>query len=251
MRRCSTPSPATLDETMLAALAQAYAEGRLLLIGTTDLDAQQPVIWNIGAIAASDHPRALDTIRRVLLASAAIPGAFPPTMFDVTAGRLAVPGNACRRRRLRAGVPLSGRHDGAAPRAHAARPCGAGGDRLCHPQRPARPGMGAGGAQHAEHRRSRHLDHDRRERLQRRSAHVQHHEAATTSTSGWPISAPTSPEVLPEPFDQGYMRALFDYGYQRGRRGYDWASQAADTVNRPQLARSQVALTWINAALQH
>jgi hypothetical protein len=26
----------------------------------------------------------LDMIRRILLASAAIPGAFPPTMFDVT-----------------------------------------------------------------------------------------------------------------------------------------------------------------------
>ena len=52
--------------------------------GPTDLDAQQPVIWNIGAIAKSGHPRALDTIRRILLASAAIPGAFPPTMFDVT-----------------------------------------------------------------------------------------------------------------------------------------------------------------------
>ena len=32
-------------------------------------------------------------------------------------------------------------------------------------------------------------------------------------------------EKLPEPFDQGYMRALFDYGYQRARRGYDWAKQ--------------------------
>jgi predicted acylesterase/phospholipase RssA len=61
-----------------------YEEGRLLLIGTSDLDAQTPVIWNIGAIARSGHPRALDTIRRILLASAAIPGAFPPTLFDVT-----------------------------------------------------------------------------------------------------------------------------------------------------------------------
>ena len=73
-----------LNEEMLAALAKGYEDGRLLLIGTTDLDAQQPVIWNIGAIAKSGHPRALDTIRRILLASAAIPGAFPPTMFDVT-----------------------------------------------------------------------------------------------------------------------------------------------------------------------
>jgi len=32
-------------------------------------------------------------------------------------------------------------------------------------------------------------------------------------------------EKLPEPFDQTYMRDLFDYGYQRARRGYDWAKQ--------------------------
>src|SRR5271166_3545294 len=72
-----------LTEAMLADIARSYDEGRLLLIGTTDLDAQQPVIWNIGAIARSGHPKALDTIRRIMLASAAIPGAFPPTMFDV------------------------------------------------------------------------------------------------------------------------------------------------------------------------
>lgn len=73
-----------LDERMLAAIAAGYAEGRLLLIGTADIDAQEPVVWNIGAMAASGHPRALDTIRRILLASAAIPGAFPPVLFDVT-----------------------------------------------------------------------------------------------------------------------------------------------------------------------
>jgi predicted acylesterase/phospholipase RssA len=69
---------------MLADIAVAYDSGRLLLLGTTDLDAQLPVIWNIGAIAKSGHPRALDTVRRIMLASAAIPGAFPPTMFNVT-----------------------------------------------------------------------------------------------------------------------------------------------------------------------
>src|SRR6478672_5603676 len=69
---------------MLAAIAKGYAEGRLLLIATTDLDAQVPVIWNIGAIAKSGHPKALDTIRRILLASSAIPGAFSPVLFDVT-----------------------------------------------------------------------------------------------------------------------------------------------------------------------
>ncbi|MBP0467009.1 patatin-like phospholipase family protein [Roseomonas sp. PWR1] len=73
-----------LDERMLAAIAEGHRQGRLLMIGTADIDAQLPVVWNIGAIADSGHPRALDTVRRILLASAAIPGAFPPVMFDVT-----------------------------------------------------------------------------------------------------------------------------------------------------------------------
>jgi hypothetical protein len=73
-----------LDDRMLAAIARGYQEGRLLLIGTADIDAQAPIVWNIGAIASSGHPRALDTVRRILLASAAIPGAFPPVMFDVS-----------------------------------------------------------------------------------------------------------------------------------------------------------------------
>ena len=73
-----------LDEAMLAEIARAYDGGRLLLIGTSNLDAQMPVIWNIGAIARSGHPKALDTVRRILLASSAIPGAFAPVLFDAT-----------------------------------------------------------------------------------------------------------------------------------------------------------------------
>jgi hypothetical protein len=73
-----------LDEAMLSEIGKAYADGRLLLIATSDLDAQMPVIWNIGAIAQSGHPSALDTVRRILLASSAIPGAFAPVLFDVT-----------------------------------------------------------------------------------------------------------------------------------------------------------------------
>jgi hypothetical protein len=30
--------------------------------------------------------------------------------------------------------------------------------------------------------------------------------------------------ALPEAFDQSYMRALFDYGYQHARGGYEWAT---------------------------
>ena len=55
----------------------------MLLIGTTDLDARRPVIWNIGKIAVSGQPGALKLVQDILIASAAIPGAFPPMMFDV------------------------------------------------------------------------------------------------------------------------------------------------------------------------
>ncbi len=71
------------DEEMLAAIAREYRRGRLLLIGTTNLDLQRPVVWNIGAIADSGHPLALALFRRILLASASIPGAFPPVMIPV------------------------------------------------------------------------------------------------------------------------------------------------------------------------
>lgn len=72
-----------VDDPMMAAIANEYRKGRLLLIGTTDLDAQRPVIWNIGAIAASGRPGALELFRKILLASAAIPAAFPPVLIDV------------------------------------------------------------------------------------------------------------------------------------------------------------------------
>jgi hypothetical protein len=74
------------DERMLAAIAAEHARDRLLLIGTTNIDLGRPVVWNIGAIAASGHPQALDLFRRILLASASIPGAFPPVLLDVEAG---------------------------------------------------------------------------------------------------------------------------------------------------------------------
>jgi patatin-like phospholipase/acyl hydrolase len=71
------------DQKMLDAIAAEYRKGRLLLIGTTNLDAQRPVIWNIGAIANSGHPGALALVHQILRASAAIPGAFQPVMIDV------------------------------------------------------------------------------------------------------------------------------------------------------------------------
>ena len=74
-----------VTEDMLKEIAQEDAKGRLLLIATTNLDANQAVIWNMGKIAASGHPQALELFRKIMLASAAIPGTFPPVMIDVEA----------------------------------------------------------------------------------------------------------------------------------------------------------------------
>ena len=68
---------------LLSEIARQYAKGRVLLIGTTDLDARRSVVWNMGAIASSPNPQALGLFRKVLLASASIPGIFPPVMIDV------------------------------------------------------------------------------------------------------------------------------------------------------------------------
>lgn len=74
-----------MDEAMLSDIAAEYDKGRLLIIGSTNLDAQRPVLWNIGAIAKSGHPDALTLVRKILLASAAVPVAFPPVLIDVEA----------------------------------------------------------------------------------------------------------------------------------------------------------------------
>jgi predicted acylesterase/phospholipase RssA len=70
---------------MLHDIAEEYKKGRILLIASTNLDNRRAVIWNMTKIAASGHPEALNLFRKLMMTSAAIPGAFPPTMIDVVA----------------------------------------------------------------------------------------------------------------------------------------------------------------------
>lgn len=72
-----------VTQNLLDAIAAEYVKGRLLLVGTTNLDARRPIVWNMTAIAASNSPNALPLFRKILRASAAVPGAFPPVMIDV------------------------------------------------------------------------------------------------------------------------------------------------------------------------
>jgi len=56
-----------VDEEMLKAIAEEHSKGRRLYIATTNLDAHRSVIWNLGAIAFSGPPDALQLIHEVML----------------------------------------------------------------------------------------------------------------------------------------------------------------------------------------
>ena len=71
------------SDDLIARVAEEYLKGRRLFVGTTTLDAGRPVVWDMGAIAAIGTPEARELFRNVLVASASIPGVFPPVSFPV------------------------------------------------------------------------------------------------------------------------------------------------------------------------
>jgi len=77
-----------INSDVIEAIARKHKGGRRLYIGTANIDAGRAVIWNIGAIAASDYSRKVELIHDVLQASSAIPVAFPPVMIPVEANGL-------------------------------------------------------------------------------------------------------------------------------------------------------------------
>lgn len=74
-----------VDQRLLSEIAVEARKGRTLYIGTTNIDAARPVMWDIGRIALSNAPGSLQLVRDIMLASSSIPGAFPPVIFNVEA----------------------------------------------------------------------------------------------------------------------------------------------------------------------
>jgi len=74
---------AHLSDTMIQAIARESKKGRLLLVATTDVVTGMPVVWDLGAIAQNGGPNARTLVRDVLVASASVPGMFPPVMIRV------------------------------------------------------------------------------------------------------------------------------------------------------------------------
>jgi hypothetical protein len=75
-----------VDQAFIQEIARERMKGRILLIGTTNLDTQRPVLWDMGRIAMSSNPEAPALFRRILLASATLPGVFAPVRIQVRVG---------------------------------------------------------------------------------------------------------------------------------------------------------------------
>ena len=74
-----------IDAHLLDDVARQHRKGRRLYVVTTNLDAQRPVLWDMGAIAASNRPDAASVFSEVLTASASYPGVFSPVLINVEA----------------------------------------------------------------------------------------------------------------------------------------------------------------------
>lgn len=70
-------------DALIQAVAHEASTGRLLLVATTDVSTGEPVIWDLGSIAMNDGAGAKALFREVLLASASVPGLFPPVVIRV------------------------------------------------------------------------------------------------------------------------------------------------------------------------
>jgi predicted acylesterase/phospholipase RssA len=68
---------------LIRAVAREAGTGRLLWVATTDLDKEETVIWDLGAIAMRGGEPARKLFRDVVVASASIPGVFEPVLIHV------------------------------------------------------------------------------------------------------------------------------------------------------------------------
>jgi predicted acylesterase/phospholipase RssA len=209
------------DQAMVDAIAAEDAKGRILLVATTNLDARRPIIWNITKIAASGHPRALELIRNVLVASAAIPGAFPPIMIDVEIGgekhqEMHVDGGASAQVFVYPpSLSLEEPQFNAAQRARG---------RRIYIIRNAR--LDPDWAQ-VERATFSILSRTVTSLIQTQGVGDLYRIYLSTQRDRMDFNLAYIPETfttpLNEPFETAYMRALFDLGYARAAAGYQWA----------------------------
>ncbi len=226
-----------VDANLLEAVATEYRAGRRLFIVTTDLDSQRSAIWDMGRIAASSQPEALELFRKIMAASASIPGIFEPMLIDVegngkrfaemhvdggvTANILVVP----------EAILLSGKTpfpSHVRPRIYAI--------------------LNGKLGPYFEVVRPRTLQIAVRAfatsvRSNTRNTLIASYEFIRRR--GWELHLAAIDDGFPNQekagFDTAYMRGLFEYGYERGRGGQMWLRTPAETTEQPRQRPPRVA----------
>lgn len=72
-----------ITNALIDAVARQAKTDRQLWIATTNLDDQETMFWNMTAVAERGGRAAHQLFRKILIASASIPGVFPPVMILV------------------------------------------------------------------------------------------------------------------------------------------------------------------------
>ncbi len=205
-----------ITDDFLAKIANEHRRGRRLLVQSVSLDAQRPVLWDLGVIANSGAANAKKVFVDVLLASASIPGVFPPVLIDVEtqdgvrdelhvdggvySQTAYVPGWDIPRKYARGGKLYAIRNGKVEPELRVTKPGVF--------QVAARSLSTLIKAQGVDD-----LTIAYKLSLQRGAEY----QAAWIGTDfDYPLA---------EPFDPEYMRALFDYGYQRFKSGTLWSDR--------------------------
>ncbi len=209
----------TVNADLLKAVAAEYARGRGLLVATADIDARRPIIWNMGKIASYGTPEALELFISVMIASASIPGGLPPVMIDVE-----VDGKHFQEMHVDGGTMAQVfAYPAAVSAKQMAAETGLTRDRTLYVIRNAR------------------LDPDWAEVSRstmsiagRAVASLIHTQGigdlyriyATSERDGVDFNLGFIPSTFdaphPEEFDNAYMRALYDVGYDMAAKGYPW-----------------------------
>jgi predicted acylesterase/phospholipase RssA len=210
-----------VDAAFLQEVARERAKGRILLIGTTNLDTQRPVLWDMGRIAMSSNHGALALFRKILLASATLPGIFPPVRIQVRLegkeyDELHVDGGVTRQVFIAPSISsyvAHGRKTGrlvAMPRLYVIR-----NGKIDPEWQPVKENM---------------LSITQRSiatLIKNQGIGDLYRIYSITKQDGIDFNLASIPsdftDTSDEPFDQRYMIALFERGYYLGKHGYSWA----------------------------
>jgi len=209
-----------VDKRLLREIARERRKGRVLLVATTNLDAQRPVLWDMGRIAMSGDWRALSLFRQILLASASVPGVFPPVRIQVRADgqdydEMHVDGGVTQQVFLAPAALAFGDIDKAVGR------------RVSRRLYILRNGKITPEWQAVDDKVFATAGRSISTLIKSQSIGDLYRIHSTTTRDGIDFNLATIPAAFniksEEPFDLRYMRALYGVGFDLGKVGYHWA----------------------------